>query len=369
MNFNNIAKVGFFTFLVLMILAIIISWKSDLFLMRGGKEIIGAFTNIEGLTVGSEVRYRGFPIGKVTKIDPNPADIKVYSIIKKDIIVPDNSQLRVGFDGIVGLKYLEIRPGTAEAIYIEGSVLPGISTAGIVDFVDIGAQNLIETKKILLTFRSIIEDPKLQAAFKNAVFTADKVTADIEKLAQEIRATNSGIMKITTDPEFQSSVKGMTKETNKTLTSANKFFDSFGRLNLKPSADLQYGTIANSIRANLDVVSNPTDYLRVGIGEGPTRGLSLLDFLISRRIYSDLGIHLGMVNTYLGGGFDVFPTEQLIISGDLYDFNNPKPNVPKIRAIASYKLFDYANLLIQADDIFNSARNYSLGLRVKGVGD
>lgn len=369
MNFNNTAKVGFFTFFVLMVLATIISWKSDIFLMRDGQEVVGSFTNIEGLTIGSEVRYRGFPIGKVTKIDPNPSDIKVYALVKKDIIVPDNSHLRVGFDGIVGLKYLEIRPGTSETVYAEGTTLLGISTAGIVDFVDIGAQNLVETKRILIALRNVVEDPKLQMAFKDAVFTADKAAIDVEKLVNEIRETNNGIKKITTDSEFQNSVKGMAKETNKTLTSANRFFDSFGKLNLKPSADIQYGSIANTVRANMDIVSTLTDYLRIGIGEGPTRNLSLLDVLLSRRVYSDFGIRLGMINTYLGGGLEIFPTEKLILSGDLYDFNNPKPNSPKIRATMAYRLYEYSDILLQADDIFNSARNYSFGVRVKGVGD
>src|SRR3989339_184290 len=227
MKSSSARRVGFFTLITLILLALIISWKSNIFLISQGYELTGSFKNIEGLTVGSEVRYRGFNIGKVMRIDPNPRDIRVYSTIKKGLIIPEDSKLRVGFDGLVGQKYLEVTPGTSEIAYQSGQVIFGVSTAGIVDFVDIGAQNLVETKKILLTFRSIIEDNKLQEAFKNAVFTADKVTVDIEKLAQELRATNSGIMKITTDPEFQSSVKGMTKETNKTLTSANKFFDSF----------------------------------------------------------------------------------------------------------------------------------------------
>ncbi|MBI5701321.1 MCE family protein [Candidatus Saganbacteria bacterium] len=369
MKLSAAAKVGIFTMVVFIALGLAISWKSNLFLIREGTELMGSFPNIEGLTIGSEVRYRGFTVGKVMKIDPGPQDIKIHTIIKKGLIVPENSTLRIGFDGIVGLKYLEIRPGTAEAAYKEGKALSGISTAGLVDFVDIGSQNLVETKKILLTLRSIIEDPNLQAAFKGAVFTADKVAADVERLTNELRQTNASILKITGDPNFQASVKGTVQETNRTLASANNFFDSFGKLNVKPSADMQYGTTANSVRGNLDIVQSPTDFLRVGIGEGPTRNLSLLDIQISRRLTSDMGMRLGMINTFLGGGLDFFASKAMIISGDLYDFNNPKPAVPKIRTTAFYKMYNYSDIFFQADDIFNSARNYSIGLRVKGVGD
>lgn len=364
----NATKVGLFTLIVLIVLAGIITWKSDIFLTRGGYEITGSFKNIEGLTTGSDVRYRGFSIGKITRIDPGPLDIKVYAIVKGDIDIPIDSKLRVGFDGIVGQKYLEINPGTSEALYRKG-ILQGISTAGIVDFVDIGAQNLVETKRILIALRNIVEDPAIQMAFKNAVLTADKAAQNIDQLVQELRMTNSGIKKITTDPQFQESVKGTVNETNKTLSSANKFFDSFGKLNIKTSGDIQYGSANNSIRGNIDIVQNPEDYVRVGIGEGPTRNISLLDLQISRKMFANTAMRLGMINTFLGGGLDYFMSDKMTISGDLYDFNNPKPNVPKVRTTARYKFYDYTDFFVQADDMFNPQRNYSVGITVKGTKD
>ncbi|OGC07031.1 hypothetical protein A2526_01355 [candidate division WOR-1 bacterium RIFOXYD2_FULL_36_8] len=366
---SNTAKLGFFVLIVIVALAAMITWKSNIFLTKDGYELIGSFKNIEGLTLGSELRYRGLNVGKIMQIDPGPYNIKVFAIVRKDIIIPKDSKLRVGFDGLVGQKYLEVVPGTSEVYYTEGENLEGMSTSGIVDFVDIGAQNLIETKKILETFRNIIDDPKLQAAFKNSVYTAEKAAQNIEKLANELRKTNAGIMAIVADSNFQASVKGTMKETNKTLSSANNFFESVEKIDIRPSADIQYGTVSNSIRGNLNIQNSPTDYLRIGIGEGPTRNLSLLDLEISRRVFANIGMRLGMINTFLGGGIDIFPDKYMVLSTDLYDFNNPKPNVPKIRTTASYKIFDYVNFLIQADDIFNSGRNYSVGVKIKGVGE
>jgi len=365
MKLSQPAKVGLFSLAALIALVSIITWKSNLFLYNNGVDMMGAFKNIEGLTVGSEVRYRGFNVGKVVKIDPGPKDIKVYAIVTKGLQMPADSELRVGFDGLVGLKYLEIKPGISEVLYTEGQPLNGVSTAGIVDFVDIGAQNLVETKKILMTLRSIIEDPALQKAFKDAVFTADNATQDIQSLVEELRQTNSGIMKITTDKDFQTSVKGTVKETNKTLKSANDFFESFGKLNIRPSADIQYGSVQNSVRGNVDIVQSPANYLRIGLGEGPTRNLSLLDVLLSHRLEPNVGMRLGMINTYLGGGVDLF-ADKFMFSGDIYDFNNPKPKSPKFRATAYYKFYEFGNLFVQADDFLNVERNYSIGIRIKG---
>jgi len=366
MNLSTAAKVGLLALIAAIALAAMVTWKSNFFLLRQGIEITGSFTNIEGLTIGSEVRYRGFSVGKVMRIDPGPTDIRVYATVQKDLKVPKDSTLRIGFDGIVGLKYLEIRPGTLEAMIESGDVLSGISTAGIVDFVDIGTKNLAETKEILATIRKFIENPRLQEALAGAVIATEQITENVNKLTNELRATNKGIAQITTDPKLQENVKGTIAQTNQTLSSANNFFESFGKINIKPSGDVLYGSSVNQVRGNLDVVQSEKDFLRVGIGEGPTRDLALQDILVSRKATQSIAMKLGMMNSRLGGGLDLYMSPFWILSGDLYDINNPKPNVPKFRFTSFNAITNYMDLMLQADDVFNSARNYSFGIRVKG---
>jgi len=360
------AKVGLLALIAAIALAAMVTWKSNFFLLRQGIEINGSFMNIEGLTIGSEVRYRGFSVGKVMRIDPGPTDIKIYATVKKDLNIPKDSTLRIGFDGIVGLKYLEIRPGTLETMVQAGDVLPGISTSGMVDFIDIGTKNLAETKEILETIRKFIDNPKLQEALSGAVIATEQITDNVNKLTLELRATNKGLSQILTDPKFQDNVKGTIAQTNQTLSSANKFFDSFGKINIKPSGDVLYGSSVNQVRGNLDIIQSEKDFLRVGIGEGPTRDLALQDILVSRKATEVLGMKLGMMNSRLGGGLDLYMNPFWILSGDLYDINNPKPNVPKFRFTSFNAVTNYMDIMLQADDIFNSGRNYSFGVRVKG---
>ncbi len=366
MKLSTAAKVGILTLIGAIALAAMISWKSNFFLLREGIEIIGSFPNIEGLTVGSEVRYRGFSVGKVMRIDAGPQDIKIYATVSKDVKIPMDSSLRVGFDGIVGLKYLEIRPGTSEVQYTAGTEMPGISTAGLVDFVDIGTKNLAETKAILETFRKMVENSKLQDAISGTVYKTEEIADNINKLTNELRTTNKGIKDITSDQKFQENVKGTIAQTNTTLTSANKFFESFGKLNVRTSGDISYGSAANQVRGNLDIVQSEKDFLRLGLGEGPTRDLALQDILVSRKATDTLGMKLGMINSRLGGGLDLYMSPDWTVSGDLYDINNPKPNVPKFRFTSYNSVTYYMDLMLQADDMFNSARNYSFGIRVKG---
>ncbi|MBN3033275.1 MAG: MCE family protein [Candidatus Saganbacteria bacterium] len=360
-------KVGIVTLVGLVLISLVIVWKSEIMLVGKGYELRASFENIEGLTVGSEVRFRGLKVGKVLRIDPGPYDIKIYSVISPDIKIPADSILRVAYDGIVGLKYLEIRPGTSEVIYTPQMELQGLRTAAIVDFIDIGSKNLVETKAILENVRRIIENPELQRSFTDVVFTAEKVTNGINKLTEELRETNKGIRDIVTDPRFQANVKGTINETEKTLSSANRFFENIGKVNMRVSGGIDVGSRSNAVKGDVDVIQSEKTYYRVGFGEGPTRQPGLLDFLLTNRVDDRFGYRLGVINNQLGGGVIFQPTAQWgNILADIYDINNPRPNNPRMRVGYEQQVQDYMDLLLQADDILNSGNsNFMFGVRVK----
>ena len=369
MRLSTPAKVGLMIILSLVALSAVIVWKTEIFMIRKGYEMIGSFNSIEGLTIGSEVRYRGFRVGKVLRIDPGPQEILVNAIINKKISFPDDSRLRVAYDGIVGQKYLEVVPGKSDKTYTPSEVLYGKKTAGIVDFVDIGAQNLEETKAILENIRLIVADPRLQQAIFNTAFAADKLTA-------ELRETNQGVRDIVTDPKFQKNVKGTIAETEKTLSAANNFFDSVSKVNVRVSGGVDVGSTANAVGGNLDIVQSDKNYFRFGIGEGPTRQLSLLDVLFNSRLSDDFGFRLGTINNQLGGGVAFFPSEKVTYRGDIYDINNARTSGatttrlwPKVRLGYEYEMRDYMNFVLKGDDLLNDGdRNITLGILVKPPG-
>jgi hypothetical protein len=285
-------------------------------------------------------------------------------LINRDIRFPADSSLRVSFDGIVGLKFLEIRPGISTELFQPKGILYGKSTAGIVDFVDIGAQNLVEMKKIMIAIRDFVEDPKIKQAFFDAVITTDKITKQVDELTKELRIVTQSVMDIVSDPKFQANVKGTIASTHQTLASANNFFESAGSLKVKPSADLYFGNLANQVRANLDVLYGKSGYVRFGVGEGPTRALSLQDILVSNQVSPNTAYKIGIINSYLGGGIDIRAWEGGLFSGDVYDINN-RPGYPKVRLTASQKVANYVDLAIQADNVLNTgSTNYSLGVKI-----
>lgn len=359
MKLSNPARVGIIVIVALIAFSIIITWKSDIFLSARGYQLIGTFENVEGLTVGSEVRYRGFKIGKVIRIDPSPYDIKVYSIVQKDIQIPADSYLRVAFDGLVGLKFLEVRPGISADIYKSGQMLFGKRTSSIVDFVDIGAQNLVETKKILETILAALDKSKFEDSFK-------KVVDDIKQISSQLTKITDGLANIVANKDFQTDVKGTLDQTHKTLVSANHFFDSVSNLSIRPSGDIYVGNLANQVRANLDITQGGGNYVRFAIGEGPIQALTLQDIQIARRINPAWAMRLGMINTRLGGGVDYMATKKLTLSGDIYDINN-RPGLPRLRLTSAYMINEYLDLALQADNVLNGASsNYSIGVIIGG---
>jgi phospholipid/cholesterol/gamma-HCH transport system substrate-binding protein len=235
------AKVGMVALAAMVILASMIIWKGDIFLKAKGYELIGSFDNAGGVMTGAEVRYRGYKVGKVVRIEPSPEEVKVYLIIEPSINVPEGSSLRVAFDGLIGQKYVEIMPGVSTVMLKNKSVIPGFSTLGMVDFIDVGTQNLEESKRILQSVRKITDDPLIQKAAKDTLLNVEKSTREINKIAaglsasiskgglgelikslstasdtinrvsKELDGVISALDKLTSDPEFISNVKDTVK--------------------------------------------------------------------------------------------------------------------------------------------------------------
>jgi len=72
-----------------------------------------SFRSVEGVTVGTDVRMAGVKVGTVTGIALNPqtffADTTVA--MKTGVEIPDDSQIIVASEGLLGGAFVEILPG------------------------------------------------------------------------------------------------------------------------------------------------------------------------------------------------------------------------------------------------------------------
>jgi len=115
-----------------------------------GYQLTASFASVGALTSGSDVRIGGVKVGSVTEqsIDPKTYRARVTFTIQKNLRLPTDSVASVTSDGLLGGKYLRIRPGIAKSYYKAGSILKKTEDA-------LALEELLAKAIFLLT-----EDPK-----------------------------------------------------------------------------------------------------------------------------------------------------------------------------------------------------------------
>jgi len=78
-----------------------------------GYDVSAAFLKVGGLTSGSDVRINGIKVGTVNdlSLDPRTFDAVVSMSINTDVKIPQDSVASIGSAGIVGGKFVSIKPG------------------------------------------------------------------------------------------------------------------------------------------------------------------------------------------------------------------------------------------------------------------
>ncbi|MEQ8228660.1 MAG: outer membrane lipid asymmetry maintenance protein MlaD [Rhodospirillales bacterium] len=79
-----------------------------------GYEIKAHFLKIGGLSKGSDVRINGIKVGTVTErlLDPTTFEAVVVMSIEPDVKLPKDTVATIGSEGILGGKYVRLKPGT-----------------------------------------------------------------------------------------------------------------------------------------------------------------------------------------------------------------------------------------------------------------
>jgi len=222
-------KIGVFVFLCLLAIGILLIWKSNLFLKASGYKLIGSFNNISGLIPGAEVRYRGYKIGRVLDIEPGPKNIKVYFWIDRSVKITKGSRIKIAFDGLMGEKYVVIIPNPNTSVSLKpGDVLEGFSGPGLSDFIEVGTQNLEETKLILASMRKIFTDQKVLNSIRNSILDVNDITGGIKNLVAQLDNVSKQIDLENTFEDIQSIIKSLKYATD-TIIIDGKFPQNFNK--------------------------------------------------------------------------------------------------------------------------------------------
>ena len=98
----------------------------------GRYTLTASFRSVEGLGIGSDVKLSGVKIGTLTQVSLNPETYQAVTILAIDnkILIPDDADIKVSTDGLLGAAFLEITAGGSpfmlepggEIIYTQGTI-------------------------------------------------------------------------------------------------------------------------------------------------------------------------------------------------------------------------------------------------------
>lgn len=96
-----------------------------------------SFRSAEGIGLGTDVRLAGVKIGSVTALDLNPTTFRAVTTlsVSQSIELPDDSQVVIASEGLLGGNFVEIVPGGSPFNVEDGGEL--LDTQGSVSLVSL----------------------------------------------------------------------------------------------------------------------------------------------------------------------------------------------------------------------------------------
>ncbi|HQT63229.1 MAG: outer membrane lipid asymmetry maintenance protein MlaD [Acidocella sp. 20-57-95] len=96
-----------------------------------GYVLSAQFSNIGGLTVGSDVKLGGVVVGHVTEehLDSNTYAAIVKMRINDDVKLPSDTSAAISSDGLLGGNYIGLSPGGSDKMLAPGQAFPVTQSA------------------------------------------------------------------------------------------------------------------------------------------------------------------------------------------------------------------------------------------------
>jgi ABC-type transporter Mla subunit MlaD len=144
-------------------------------------------TSVQGLIIGSLVKYRGVEVGRVVRIRVNPTDLDSILVdvkIRDEVVVKKDMNALMAYVGLTGQKYIEISGGsmTAENLKAHGLIPTG---RGLGERADDIVVNIETTAKRITELLA----PENIERFSAFLANAEKGSASVSGLLESRRAS------------------------------------------------------------------------------------------------------------------------------------------------------------------------------------
>ena len=193
-------SVGFLILLGLGLFGGLVLWLRGLQLGNRSYHVLVEFPNVQGMQVGTPVRYRGVSVGKISALKPGPNGVEVVLeiapadlVISRDVLIEANKSGLIG-EAAVDITPLSLLPDSAIAANPLSSNCPNTIICNNSRLKGNAGASLEELIRSALNFTTLYNDPELFANIKSiskntavAAQDAVKLTRDLSSLTQSAK--------------------------------------------------------------------------------------------------------------------------------------------------------------------------------------
>jgi len=215
-------------------------------------------TSVQGLIIGSLVKYRGVEVGRVVRVRVNPTDLDSVLIdvkIREGVVVKKDMTALMAYVGLTGQKYIEISGGTlgAENLKAHGEIPTGRGlnekADDIVKNIDTTAKRITEllAPENIERFSAFLDNAERSSAAVSGVLegrraSLENTLANLEKATAEFARATERFVPMTDD--LSRLVRTVEANSEKTL----------GNISDRFSAE-ELGQVLKDVRSFLDTAS------------------------------------------------------------------------------------------------------------------
>ena len=193
-------KIGIFTFVGILVLFIAIFFiGSQKNLFSSTFDVYGTFKNVNGLTIGNNVRFAGINVGVVQGINiVNDSTVRVDLTINNNVkkFIKQDSKLSIGSDGLMGDKLVVIVPG---GIQSTEEVKGGGQLASVPPF---------DVDKIIGRFTKVVDN-------------AADLTGGLASIVAKVNNGKGSIGRLINNDQLSRDLEGTVKNAKATTTTLN----------------------------------------------------------------------------------------------------------------------------------------------------
>ncbi len=198
---NQETRVGLFLIISLFMIALGALFLGNIHLFKRSVRYYVMFNNVEALPPKAAAKVAGVEIGKVAKVELIEGRARVAIDIDPKIALFKNARAKVGSTGIIGTKFIELEPGTADQPRLEkDAVIEGSEAGGLQAIADKLSKLFEKNDK----YGDSIEN--LQASIANIRHVTDALNvamgnhaAEMEQIVMNVRDLTASAKAFTAD--------------------------------------------------------------------------------------------------------------------------------------------------------------------------